>query len=118
MSKPKVKHDDRGDFLKTTKPEPHNSDSQSSFNMSDMLIQQERKRSEPDLFGAPSRNLDFESAEIPSMAGTHNVDVDDVGIQDDLAISDSDEDEQEQKSHNNDRSKSSADNVNDDDLWF
>lgn len=118
MPKSKPKHDDKGgDPSKSSKADHHNSDSQDSFNMAEMLIQ-ERKEAAPDAHAMPSRSLDFASSELPTLTGAHNIDVDDVGIQDDLAISDSDEDEQEQKPHTNDRSKSPADNVNDDDLWF
>lgn len=99
--------------------EHHDSDSQGSFNMSGMLF---RDQSKADMYDMGTENPNFGSAGgLPSLNSAHNIDVDDIGIQDDLAISDSDEDEDDQKPPlNNPPNKAQSDNanMNDDDLWF
>lgn len=88
--------------------------------MSEMLMQ-DRHKNESDVYGMGARQLDFGSSSgLPLLPGGH-ADLDDVGIQDDLAISDSDEDEDDRKPQLNDtpsKNQSDSANINDDDLWF
>lgn len=115
LPKSRPKYDDKGEFSKNVKTEHDITDSQGSFNMSEML----RERS--NIISQESGYNSIPSLpSLPSFPGSQDIDMGHVGIQDDLAISDSDEDEQDRKSELNDTPNRQADssNVKDDALWF
>lgn len=104
----------------------------SSFSMSEMLMYEKRStktehnqsQSETSEQTMPPQVFDFSSQGVmhqpqepqsPQQNVTQNESLDDVGIHDDLAISDSDEEQQQ-----GDSSKNQSENANDNDadLWF
>lgn len=105
--------------------QPQNYDQESSFSMSEMLMYKKRPtkidhgqaQSESSIDQMQSQVLDFSSRDTPmSPPQPPAQSLDDVGIHDDLAISDSDEEQQ----HGDTSSKNQSENINDNDadLWF
>lgn len=110
----------------------------SSFSMSEMLMYEKRPTklepgqtpSESSEHTIQSHGLDFSSheayqsqeAQSPQPNAPQNVSLDDVGIHDDLAISDSDEEQQPEGGGDgaDDSTKNQSENPNDNDadLWF
>lgn len=113
----------------TSQPQLYEQDS--SFSMSEMLMYEKRttktehiqSQSESSEQMMPSQVFDFSSQEVhqpqepqsPQQNVAQHESLDDVGINDDLAISDSDEEQQQ-----GDSSKNQSENANDNDadLWF
>lgn len=103
----------------------------SSFSMSEMLMYEKRPTksehgpspSESSEQTLQTQSLDFTSQDVyqsqearsPQQSTAQNESLDDVGIHDDLAISDSDEEQQQRDSSKN---QSENANDNDTDLWF
>lgn len=93
----------------------------SSFSMSEMLLYEKRTskteagQSESSEMTVQSQVLDFSLHESYSQEIPPNENLNDVGIHDDLAISDSDEEQQHGDSSKN---QSEGANDNDADLWF
>lgn len=111
--------------------QPQNYEQDSSFSMSEMLMYEKRTtktepgqaQSESSTEQTQSQPNDFSSRDTPlsptQSPSAQNESLDDVGIHDDLAISDSDEDQQ-QGGGGGTTSKNQSENANDNDadLWF
>lgn len=122
------------EYTMNIKQEPQiqqqNYDSQSSFNMSEMLmydrgstkVEIEQQNTidtyQQQMITQQTTDYSLQSLQA-SQEPQQNENIDDIGIHDDLAISDSDEDEQQQKHQiSSELMKNQGDNANDDDLWF
>lgn len=110
--------------------QPQNYEQDSSFSMSEMLMYEKRTtktehggqaQSESSTDQPQSQVNDFAARDTPlsptQSPSAQNESLDDVGIHDDLAISDSDE-EQQQQGGTPSKNQSENANDNDADLWF
>lgn len=113
--------------------QPQSFEQDNSFNMSEMLMYEERTtKIEPGQAQSESSTTDQTQSHVldfslrdtplspPQNASAQNESLDDVGIHDDLAISDGDEEQQQQQQQEDSSSKNQSENPNDNDadLWF
>lgn len=137
LTKPRAVQQDSSvkiEYTMNIKQEPQiqqqNYDSQNSFNMSEMLMydrgpakveidqQNTIDTYQQQLITQQTTDYSLQNLQA-SQEPPPNENIDDIGIHDDLAISDSDEDEQQQKHQiSSELMKNQGDNANDDDLWF